>query len=133
LTPAVAIATAVAASVTFQAAASGTQAASVTFGDFTKPNNCRLAMFVLDVTVVTGAGIFTLSIDNKDPVSGKYILVGTSANVSTVSTNVYKVGVGLTAAANLTFNDMLTNQYRIRMTKISGTSQAFSIGVNYTN
>lgn len=120
------------ASVTAQLQASTANAASVTLGDFFKPNFAASAQFVYDVTVVTGAGIFTVSIDNKDPVSGKYINIGTSANVSAVTTNQYKVGVGLTAVANLTFNDILAPIYRVRLTKISGTSLTGSVGVNYS-
>lgn len=112
--------------VTFSA--SGTNSATVTFGDFTLPSNCRGIGVVLDVTTVTGSGIFTLEIDNKDTLSGKYVNVGTSANVSTVSTNTYRAYPGLTAVANVDFNAFVSTTYRIRLTKISGTSQAFSVG-----
>jgi hypothetical protein len=109
-------------------ATSGTNSSTVTFGDFTFSQNCRGLGVVVDVTTVTGSGIFTFALDNKDQLSGKYINVGTSANVSTVSTNQYRFYPGITSVANVDFNAFVAPTYRIRATLISGTSQVFSIG-----
>jgi hypothetical protein len=56
------------------------------------------------------------------------VQVGTSANVSTVSTNQYRFYPGITSVANVDFNAFVAPTYRIRATLISGTSQVFSIG-----
>lgn len=113
-------------SVTFST--SSTKSETVTFGDFTMPPFCRGLGMIADVTTVTGSGIYTFALDNKDPLSGKYINVGISANVSTVSTNQYRFYPGITAVSNVDFNAFIAPTYRIRATLISGTSQAFSIG-----
>ena len=107
---------------------SSTKNATVTFGDFTLPSSCRGLGMVVDVTTVTGSGIYTFALDNKDVVSGKYLQVGISANVSTVTTNMYRFYPGLTPVANVDFNAFVSTTYRIRATLISGTSQVFSIG-----
>lgn len=119
-------------SVTAVGSASATRSASVTLGDFSKPDMARCLIVIFDVTTVTGSGIFTVAIDGKDPTSGKYINQLVSANVSTTSTNKYTIFPGATAVANVTANDLVYPVYRIRLTLISGTSQVSSVGLNYS-
>lgn len=119
-------------SVTALGSASATRSASVTLGDFTKPDMARCLKVTFDVTTVTGSGIFTLAIDGKDATSGKYINQLLSANVIAVTTNSYTIFPGATAVANVTVNDIVYPIFRIRLTLVSGTSQVSAVGINYS-
>lgn len=90
--------------------------------------NWRGITVVMDATAVVSAGSFTLEIDGKDPVSGKYYSLLTGAAVSTVSTNVYSVYPGITATANVSASAVLPRTFRIKATFNSGTSLTFSVG-----
>lgn len=90
-------------------------------------HDCRGIIVVLDMTNV-GTGSVTLSIDGKDPVSGKYFNLLTGAAVTTNSTNVYRVYPGLTAAANAIVNDVLPRTYRIVVTANNGNAATYSVG-----
>jgi hypothetical protein len=81
-----------------------------------------------DATTVTASGSFTLEIDAKDEVSGKYYSLLTGAAVSTVSTNVYTVYPGITATANQSSSDVLPRIWRVKTTYNSGTNQTFTVG-----
>ena len=82
---------------------------------------------VLDVTNVNTSSL-VLKIQRKDPASGKYIDVLTSGAVTTVSTNTYKVYPGLTAATNLTVNDIITGTFRVVVTHGNANNTTYSVG-----
>lgn len=86
---------------------------------------------ILDVTTV-GTGSVTLSINGKDPASGKYYPLLTGAAVVTNSTNVYRVGRGLTAAANTTANDLVPRTFQIVVTANNANAVTYSVGYNLT-
>lgn len=94
---------------------------------FTVYNEQFLAV-VLDMTDVTAGPSVTVTIDAQDAVSGKWINVLTGLAITTVSTNTYKVGVGLTAAANATANDFLRRNMRIVITANNANSGTYSMG-----
>lgn len=54
---------------------------------------------IIDITVLTGT--LTVTINGKDPVSGKYYPLLTSTALAGTATTVLRVGPLLTAAANL--------------------------------
>ncbi len=83
---------------------------------------------VYDATTVTGSGSFTLSIQGKDAVSGKYFTLLQGAAVSTVSTNVYTVHPRITATANQASADILPRDWRVLLTYNSGTNQTATVG-----
>ena len=66
-------------------------------------NGCKYLNVVLDMTTV-GSGSVTLTINGKDPASGKYYLILSGAAVTTNSTNRCKVGPNITASANAKVN-----------------------------
>lgn len=92
-----------------------------------KNTNGTGVVVVLDVTNVNTSSL-VLKIQRKDPASGKFIDVLTSAAVTTISTNTYKVYPGLTAAANLTVNDVIGMNFRIVVTPGNANNTTYSLG-----
>lgn len=88
---------------------------------------------VLDVTAIAATPVLTLTIEGKDEVSGKFYTLLAGAAVSTVSTNVYRVGPGLTAAANLVANDFVPRAGRIRVAVADADSATYSVGIATVN
>ena len=72
----------------------------------------------------------TLTIDGYDRTSGKYYNLLTGAAVTANSTNVYKVGADLTAAANATANDYVPRYFRIVVTANNANAAVYSVGYN---
>ena len=66
--------------------------------------------------------------EGKDPVSGNYYTLLAGVAVTTVSTNVYRVGPGLTAAANQVANYRAPRTWRVRVTANNGNSITYSVG-----
>jgi hypothetical protein len=89
--------------------------------------NARALYVCLDVTV-PGTGSITLSINWICPASGKVINLLTGAAVTTTSTNVYKVGIGLTAAANAVGVDYLCRTITINVTANNANAVTYSVG-----
>jgi hypothetical protein len=87
----------------------------------------RAIHVTLDMTVV-GTGSVTLTIQGKDPASGKYYTLLAGAAVIANSTVTYRVGVGLTAAANLVANDALPRTIRILATHNNANPATYSVG-----
>jgi hypothetical protein len=69
---------------------------------------------VVDVTALGASATLTVTIQGKDPASGKYYTLLASAAIASTGTTVLKVYPGLTAASNLTANDILPMNWRIR-------------------
>lgn len=109
------------------ALASAARTATVSSADITNYNGKGITV-ILDVTAKGTAPSITLKIQQKDPASGKYIDLITSAAVTTVSTNTYRVFPNLTAAANLTANATLGKTFRITMTHSNADSITYSVG-----
>jgi hypothetical protein len=66
---------------------------------------------VVDVTL--GAGTVTVTIQGKDPVSGKYYTILTSLALGPGTTTVLTVYPGEVVAANVTANDVLPATWRL--------------------
>jgi hypothetical protein len=84
---------------------------------------------ILDVTAVATSDV-KVKVEGKDLASGKYYTILESASVTTVSTNVYKVYPGLTAAANLIASDILPKTIRLTATHANANSTTYSVGYN---
>lgn len=79
---------------------------------------------IIDITVITGTGpTLTVTIQGKDPVSGKYFTILASAALGATGTTVLKVYPGITAAANASVSDALPRDWRVSYT-IGGTTPA---------
>lgn len=86
---------------------------------------------ILDATVNAGsAGSITVTINGKDPASGKYYLLLSGAAVTTVTTNVYRIYPGMTASANATANDALPPIFQIVVTANNSNPVTYSVGYN---
>lgn len=87
------------------------------------------ATIVVDITAITGTTpSLVITIEGKDPVSGKYYTILQSASLTAVGTTVLRVYPTLTAAANVTANSLLPKTYRVRAT-IAGTTPAVTATV----
>lgn len=91
----------------------------------------RFLQVILDVTTNAGGlGSATVTINGKDPTSGKYYLLLAGAAVTTVSTNVYSVGPGLPATANVSANAMVPRVFQIVVTANNANPLIYSVGYN---
>lgn len=105
--------------------ASGARTTTQTSADQTNPNH-RGIKIVLDVTAGTGLSL-VLTLDGKDLNSSKYYNILTSAAITGVSTTVFTVFPGATAAANLTVNDIIARLFRTVVTPGNATSATYSL------
>lgn len=113
--------------------ASGTASATVTSADLTNFNFSG-AVFFLDITAVPGSGSATvsLSIQGKDPTSGKYATLFTSAQVSAGTTAVM-IYPGLSSSANGT-TGILPRTFRVQSNVSAGATSkdvVFSVGMSF--
>lgn len=94
-------------------------------------SSARGVKVVVDITAITGTPTLTVTLQGKDPISGKYYTLLASAALSAVGTTVLTVYPGLTAAANLTANDVLPATWRV-ITAIGGTTPAVTATIAAT-
>lgn len=87
----------------------------------------RYVHVTVDMTAV-GTGSITMTIEGRDPASGKYYTILASAAIVTNVTNVYKVGPSLTAAANAVANDVIPTIWRITVTANNANPATYSVG-----
>ncbi|MBA3760130.1 MAG: hypothetical protein H0X07_06310 [Gemmatimonadales bacterium] len=90
--------------------------------------NGRAILVILDVTAITATPLLTLTISGVDIVSGKVYALLTSAVIGAVSTTVFKVGPGLTAAANLVANEYLPRALQFSVSHGDADSATYSVG-----
>lgn len=87
---------------------------------------------ILDVTALAGTTpTVVVTINGKDPASGKYYPLLTGGTVSTASTNVYRIGPALTAATNTVTNDYVPRVFQVVVT-IAGTTPSVTYSVGYS-
>lgn len=91
--------------------------------------NARGLHLIIDVTAFT-AGSITITIQGKDPVSGKYYTILTSAALAAVATTVLRVYPDATIAANVSINDILPRTWRAIVAVSTADSVTYSIGAN---
>lgn len=88
----------------------------------------RGVVVTLDVTAIVSAPSITLSIQGKDPASGKYYDLLSGAAVATVSTNRYRVHPAITETANVDASDLVPFTWRVRVVHGNANSITYSIG-----
>jgi len=94
--------------------------------------NARGVVICVDTTVVPGsAPSNVVTINAKDPVSGKYQTLLTSAAITGVSTNFYTVYPGVTPATNVAVSYPLPRTYQVVVTVGNANSATYSIGASY--
>lgn len=85
---------------------------------------------ILDITAVPGTDTVTLTIQGKDPASGKYYTILAGAAQSGTGTTKMDVYPGLVVAANLAANAVLPSVWRISMTHSAASNFTYSVGVH---
>lgn len=83
---------------------------------------------VVDVTAIVDTPSLTVTIQGKDELSGKYYTLLVSAAITTVSTNIYRIGPGLTAAANAVANFAVPKTWRVSVAVADADSATYSVG-----
>lgn len=104
-----------------------TSTATISSGDRAN-DRWRGGHVIIDISTYTG-GVFTPTIQGKDPISGKYytILVGTARSTSTGSPFIMRVYPGATAGADVA-NDVLPRTWRFIMVGTTTPNAAYSVG-----
>lgn len=106
--------------------ASAARTTTQTVADITVFNGHSLVV-TLDMTVV-GTGSVTLTINYKDPASGKYILLLSGAAVTTNSTNRYQINPNIAAVANSIAQADLGRVIQLIVTAGNANSATYSLG-----
>lgn len=93
-------------------------------------HNCRGMHLVIDITAITGTTpTLTVTIEGKDPTSGKFYTILASAALNATGTTVLKVYPGLTAAANTVANDVIPRDFRVKAV-VGGTTPAVTATIS---
>lgn len=87
----------------------------------------RNSVFFISVTDLAGTPSIVVSVQCKNPVTGDFIDVAAATVISSVSENIFKVGVdlGITTDANI----FLSNPYKVMVTHADTDSITYSVGV----
>jgi hypothetical protein len=93
-------------------------------------NSGRTMSVILDTTSI-GTGSVTVTINGKDPASGKYYPLLTGAAVTTNATTVYHVGPGMTVTANVSANVPVPKVVQIVVTANNANAATYTVGVNF--
>lgn len=109
--------------------ASAARTTTQTSADLTN-YNARGIQVTLDMTNVAASPSVTLTINGKDPASGKYYLLLSGAAVTTAVTNTYTVYPGATVAANVSASNVLPYTFQIVVTANNANSGTYSVGYN---
>lgn len=109
--------------------ASAARTTTQTSADLTN-YNARGIMVTLDVTNVAASPSVTVTINGKDPASGKYFLLLSGAAVTTAVTNTYTVYPGATVTANVSASTVLPRTFQIVVTANNANSGTYSVGYN---
>lgn len=107
--------------------ASGARTTTQTSADIVTYNTGAITV-ILDVTNVAASPSVTISIDGKDPASGKYFNLLAGAAVTTAVTNVYVVDPAVPAVANVSAQKRLPRTIRIVVTANNSNSGTYSVG-----
>lgn len=87
-------------------------------------------ILVIDITALTGTTpTLTVTIQGKDPHSGKYYTILASAALNATGTTVLRVFPSATAAANLAANDIMPRIWRVSYA-IGGTTPAVTAKIS---
>lgn len=101
--------------------------ATATFGPFTNTNGATGILVDIDITAVTSTPSTTFAIQVKDPVSGVWTAVLTSAAQAAAAHLRLKVHPAITVVANLAASDLLSKNWRVVATHGNANSMTYSI------
>lgn len=83
---------------------------------------------ILDVTANPGLGSLTVHVRGKDPASGVYYDILNGAAVTGNTTNVYRIGPGLSPSPNAVANDIVPRTFQVEVTAATADSYTYSVG-----
>lgn len=109
--------------------ASAVRAATFVGDDNVKTPGSLGIIAVLDVTAVPGVDTVQLVIERKFALSGKYVQVLAAAARAGAGTDVLTVYPGAAAVANVTANDAMSDQYRVRVVHSAASNFTYSVEV----
>lgn len=92
---------------------------------------CSFLNVVIDMTAVGSSATLTVTIEGKDPASGKYYTILASSALASNATTRLKVGPNVAVSANLIAQDYLPKIIRITHVVATATS-TYSIGASLT-
>ena len=101
------------------------------YGPLTNHQRFRGAHILLDVSAIAATPSLTVDIEGYDYGSDSWYNILTSAAVTSVSFNIYKVHPDLTAVASLVAADGLPFLWRATVTAADADSATYSLAVNY--
>lgn len=94
-------------------------------------HNARGVRLTINVSSITTAPSITVAVDEKDPISGGYSNILTSAAITTVSRTVLTIYPGATVTANLTASMPLSRTWRVTVTHANADSISYSVAFAY--
>lgn len=98
-------------------------------GNLDNKVNGRGVRVVVDVTATPGsAPSLVVTVQGRDPLSGKVYTLLASAAITAVGTTVLTVYPGLTAAANVTANNVLPAVWKVIVTAGNSNAATYSVG-----
>ena len=93
----------------------------------------RGAHITIDTTAAGTSPSTVFTVQGKDETSGGYYTILASAAITGTGTVVLRVYPGLTAATNVTANDILPKTWRVLATHGNSTSHTYSVGASVIN
>jgi len=92
--------------------------------------NAPAIYVIVEVTAATATPSVVFTFDLWDPASGTAVNLLTSAAVTAVSSNIYKISPALTAAGNLIAAEHVPQNLKITATHGDADSITYSVGVH---
>lgn len=106
--------------------ASAARTATESSADFTN-YNAKGIKVVIDVTADPATASVVFDIEGKDPISGNYYPLLTSAAIVAVGTTILTVFPGVSETANIKASDVLPRTYRVTATHADADSITYSV------
>jgi hypothetical protein len=88
------------------------------------------AVITIDCTAIDSSPSVVFTFQGKDPASGKYNDIISSAAITGTGTTVIRIHPELTAAANTIAKDVIPTYWRIRAVHADADSITYSVGVS---
>ncbi len=118
--------------VTVLASAARTEAQTVVVTQLSS-DKPKVLVFTIDVTLDAATASITPSVQGFDPLSETWTTIVTGAAIAALGDVQLKIGVGLTAAANLTVNHEIPTRFRFRMAVADADAITYSVGLEIIN
>lgn len=108
--------------------ASTARTADTTSDEF-HPLGAQGLIVVIDMSVDPGVDTVAFSVQGKDPVSGQWYTILTSAALTAVAVTVLQIHPALTVVANLAASALVPEKVRVFADHSAATTTTYSVGV----